>query len=303
LESAFGSGLLAGLAVATHLLAALTVPFLGLLAVALAWRRTRRVREGARVAVAWGLGVLPSLVCLAWFNEYRFGSFLDTGFRASAAEMLEQRFVAPLVGISGLLFSAGKGLAFYCPLAVVAAAFWPSFWRKHRLVAAFVLLLSAARLAFVGSFRDWHGGFCLGPRYLLGVVPFLLLPLAAGIEDLIASRRRGPAAVLWVAAGLCLCQQIVLGAGEIFSYLYGVKWRGLAAGLDVFRDDYLYFSWRVSPLLHLLEGQRGPWLLRRIAAGNTALAGLLCALGLVLLLWAWIRAFRTTQPLATGKKP
>ena len=37
------------------------------------------------------------------------------------------------------------------------------------------------RYAFIAARSDWHGGFSVGPRYLMMVIPFLLLPLATAL--------------------------------------------------------------------------------------------------------------------------
>jgi len=290
------SGFLAGLAIATHLLALPFVPFLAFMAAAAGYKKGRWAGSARTVAI-WGLGVLPVLAFLAWYNFDRFGSVLDTGFRASAAEMQEQRFQSPLVGVSGLLFGAGKGLLFYCPIAVIGAFLWPRFHRQRPVVSAVCAALVLVRLLFVGSFRDWHGGFCLGPRYLVNVTPFLLLPLAFWIRDVLQDRDPARLRALFLAAWVCLSEQMYLAMGEIFAYLYQVKWNGLRAGVDVFKDDQLYFNWRLSPLLYLNEGIRGPFLLKKIPLSNGVLLGILCAAAFLLLLWL------LPGVLPTGRQP
>jgi hypothetical protein len=230
------------------------------------------------------------LAALAWHNYARFGDVLDTGFRASAQEAVERRFFSPVDGVSGLLFSAGKGLFLFCPIVIPSLLLWPAFHRRHGLLSWFILAAALSRLLLVGAFRDWHGGFCLGPRYLVNALPFLLLPLAVRVADLVRhGTARGQGGMLLVAWA-ALCQQVYFGMGEIFSFLYRVKWAGLRVGGDVFKDDFLYFNWTVSPLWRLFEGQRGPYLLRRAALGDGPLFVTLCGLGLLGLLWAWVRA-------------
>ncbi|MBM4143969.1 MAG: hypothetical protein FJ225_10325 [Lentisphaerae bacterium] len=270
------SGLLAGLAVAAHLLAVSIVPFVALFAALQAYAGQGR-RGFAAGAALWVLGLLPVLALLGWHNFDRFGHALDTGFRASAAEMGQRRFLAPWVGMSGLLFSAGKGLLFYCPAAVAGALCWRRLHAARPALSWTLAALVLARIVFVGSFVDWHGGFCLGPRYLVNVVPFMLLPLCLRIDDALRRPRPWAAAALLALAWLAVCQQVYFAMGEIFGYMHGVRWRGMAAGFDVFKDGYIYFSWRASPLLHILEGGRGPFLLRKAPLPDGALLALLCA--------------------------
>jgi hypothetical protein len=91
------------------------------------------------------------------------------------------------------------------------------------------------------------------------------------VDDLIdACRRRALVAIL-VFVWACSLQQLFFVVGEIFSYLHLVKWNGTIAGQDVFKDDEIYLRWPHSPLLHLLEGLRGPFVLRAWPWGNVSL--------------------------------
>jgi len=280
------SGFLAGLGVAAHLQGFLFLPFVGLLAAVYGYR------DGGwkglfRYTVLWGLGTLPVMALLGWHNVARFGHLLDTGFRASAAEMQEQRFQSPVTGLSGLLFSAGKGLLFYCPVVVLGALLWRRLHRDWPVESTVWALMALGRILFLASFRDWHGGFCLGPRYLLNLFPYLLVPLALEMEHMIATRRRR--AALFLVTWLALGQQVYFATGEIFAYLYRMKWIGLRSGIDVFKDDFLYFSWKVSPLVYLYNGIRGPFLLRRVPFGDWPLLVILCVLALLCLLLGFRR--------------
>ncbi|NQT94800.1 MAG: hypothetical protein HQ559_18735 [Lentisphaerae bacterium] len=293
------SGFLAGLGLATHLQGALFIPFIGLLAAVYGYR------DGGwkgffRYAVLWGTGMLPVLALLGWHNVARFGHVLDTGFRASAAEMQEQRFQSPITGLSGLLFSAGKGLLFYSPVAVIGALLWRKLHRERPVESTVWALMALSRILFLASFRDWHGGFCLGPRYLLNLFPYLLMPLALEMEHMIATERRRVA--LFVVTWLALCQQVYFATGEIFAYLYRIKWIGLRSGFDVFKDDFLYFSWKVSPLTYFYNAIRGPFLLRRVPFGNWPLLVLLCALALLLLLLGFRRGLPPLS-VSQGRAP
>lgn len=291
------SGFLAGLGLATHLQGALFIPFIGLLAAVYGYR------DGGwkgffRYALLWGMGMLPVLALLGWHNVARFGHVLDTGFRASAAEMQEQRFQSPVTGLSGLLFSAGKGVVFYCPIVVLGALLWRKLHRERPVESTVWALMILGRILFLASFRDWHGGFCLGPRYLLNLFPYLLVPLALELEHMIETRRRR--GTLFVVTWLALCQQIYFATGEIFAYLYRIRWIGLRSGLDVFKDDFLYFSWMVSPLVYLYNGIRGPFLLRKVPFGDWPLLVVLCALALLLLALGFRRGL---PPLTVASAP
>ena len=64
------------------------------------------------------------------------------------------------------------------------------------MTAWFILALSLTRWVFMACRSDWHGGWAIGPRYLIPAIPFMLVPLADWLErwpTLSRSRRLGGA--------------------------------------------------------------------------------------------------------------
>lgn len=132
-------------------------------------RRTARLLPGlALAAAAWGAA-----------NWYRFGSPLRDGHGQDPAMALDPSSW----GVAGLLASPGKGLAFYAPVAFLGLAMCRD-WRLWVPLALSVLLH--------GLMRDWTGGTGWGPRFLLPVLPLVLLPLC---------RRGAGGWVFWVLCG------------------------------------------------------------------------------------------------------
>lgn len=83
-------------------------------------------------------------------------------------------------GLYGLLLSTGKGILFYNPVMVLSFLNFKNFYLKHRLEAVVFAYIFAAHLIFIGSLAQnvWSGDLAWGPRYLLPVIPFLILFLA-----------------------------------------------------------------------------------------------------------------------------
>jgi hypothetical protein len=77
-----------------------------------------------------------------------------------------------------LLVSLGKGLLWYCPLLLLALVLWPRFLARRRAEALLALGIVAPSLVVFGTYPVWWGGICWGPRYLVPLLPLLLLPLA-----------------------------------------------------------------------------------------------------------------------------
>ena len=270
--AAFLAGLFLGFATATHVSAILFLPFFGVIVAHRSWRLRSSPAGLARDVASFAVGLGLVLALLAVHNGARFGSLVETGRTiGDASEFGYGRFTNPLPGLAGLLVSSGKGLLWFCPPAAIGVALWSRFWRRDPVLAGAVLAAVLFRLVFVAARTDWHGGFAIGPRYMLLAVPFLLLPWAYVVRDLLAERRWLLFAgfVSLVAAATAL--QLVFSVGEFSSFLHGVKDGGLRQGIDVFEGNLIYRRWEYSPLVGILDGRRGPWALQSVPWSNQAL--------------------------------
>jgi len=281
------SGACLGMSVLAHITSVLFLPFF--LAYAIGITRTRPSNcnlepstnsqntphpSTKRAATAWLLGAGTVLAFLAFYNAARFGNPLETGRTADMAiyERLEYgRFIVPWEGLTGLLFSSGKGLLWYSPAVLVGVACWPSFHRSNRLLSSVLALAATGRIVFIASRSDWHGGFCLGPRYLVPLIPFLLLPAVPTVTRVLQQGGRKVWSITTILF-LCVSQQAHLALGEPISYYYKVRialWD--ARIVNLFKDNLIYRDWRLSPLLHLQDWRRGPFLLQGIPFSNLQL--------------------------------
>jgi hypothetical protein len=170
------AGALLGLAVLSEYPAA--IPALILIAAA-AWKR--EPRRLARVA----LGGAPFAAVLLVWNRISFGGFFEL---SSAHEKLgEFRSLAgtgvfgiglPSPGaLLGLLADPSKGLLVFSPFLIL----WPrAFFLAGRVLsrpaAVSLGLVPAALLFLYAGYPNWHGGFTVGPRYLVAAFPFLVFP-------------------------------------------------------------------------------------------------------------------------------
>ncbi len=128
------------------------------------------------VPLALGLGV--PLAVLAWYNIVRFGSLVETGYGTEVSAWSTPFFE----GLSGLLFSAGRGLFWYMPLVLASMILGRSFAKRYLPEAICILLSLASLLCLYARWHMWEGGWCWGPRFLVPVIPLLLLPLGATLE-------------------------------------------------------------------------------------------------------------------------
>ncbi|MFC2036844.1 phospholipid carrier-dependent glycosyltransferase [Chloroflexota bacterium] len=209
--------LLAGAGLALALLArfnnALVTPFLGLLLLVYLNRRHGSNRRAwIKPILRFGAPVLAALAIIAWYNWLRFGSPLTTGY------LPEERFATPfLEGFFGLILSPGKGLLWYNPLLFAALAAWPAFFRRHRAEALLVAAVVLSNLAFYAPWYLWWAGHGWGPRFLVTILPFAILPLAPALEA--ALRHRLLAIGLAILAGLSVAVQLLGVAVDFNLYL------------------------------------------------------------------------------------
>ncbi|GIK39193.1 MAG: hypothetical protein BroJett011_30260 [Chloroflexota bacterium] len=122
------------------------------------------------------LYLAPSLLIglgLLYFNYLRFGSFIETGY---SQEIL---FKEPWVGAYGLLFSPGRGLFIYSPLLLLL--FWGLRPARRRLPPFYfwlIVVLCLGYWLFYGSWFAWGGAWGWGPRFLLPILPLLMVFVA-----------------------------------------------------------------------------------------------------------------------------
>ncbi len=163
------AGLFAGLGVLTKLAFVVNLPVLiaYVLAVSCKGRRARDLTVfSTTVAMFFALAL--------GYNYARFGSILKTGYWEVPA------FTTPLfVGLCGLLFSSGKSLFLYAPIAVLGVVSMRAFAKNHRREMWMLLGLFSVNLLMIAKYRDWGGEGSWGPRYLTLVLPFLVLPIGA----------------------------------------------------------------------------------------------------------------------------
>jgi hypothetical protein len=173
------AGALLGLAVISEYPAAVPAAVLALCAVVPAPRR----------ALALALGGAPFAALLGAYNLACFGGVFELSSAHERAAAFRSLASAGLFGISlpspeillRLLADPSKGLLVFSPFLLL----WPAALRASRAA-----LPSTGRLALVlaplsllvlyAGYPNWHGGFSVGPRYLVAALPFLVFPFAFG---------------------------------------------------------------------------------------------------------------------------
>lgn len=146
------------------------------------------VRDGRRgLHAAIGLGVLAAIglvVYLVW-NYHLFGHPFDFGYPeiADRGKRINDFETPLLTGLAGFLVSPGKSIVIHAPLVLLAIAALPRLARFDRGLALLAIAAPLSYLLLYARYTQWEGGYCVGPRYLIPPLPFLILALGPSLKD------------------------------------------------------------------------------------------------------------------------
>jgi hypothetical protein len=224
------------------------------------------------VFLAFGAVTTAFVAVLAWLNYSRFGSFFATGYSDQPEGI---KFLIPVEGLGGFLFTPGKSIFLYSPILILGVAALPTFYREERRLAAGILLGAGAFLLFESSWQNWEGGWCWGPRHVIQLTPLLLLPAGAVLLPRVSER---PGWVLPLL-GICLLVAIPIQfLGFSVDFIEVLHRYALERGGNLLPTIYSLSD--SPPLLHLRYLFHYPhdlfW--PRFAAGTR---GILCVLPII----------------------
>lgn len=260
------------------------------------------------------IGIAPVVVAGATnlaYNWWRFGSILESGHS-------ENIWIAPSgsfgQGFFGQVMSADKGMIVYSPLLLAALFGWPRLWRRSRPVAAGILAASLAVLVSHSMIVNWSGAIAWGSRFMVPVVPMLLLPLAFVVDDI--RRRRTGIITIGVTTLLALAGLAVQFAGvfvdfsrvvtmdrlrdpDALSQLLRLPYvDGFRVMLRGFRTAQPYFDLPADLVDRLGVARFDLWWVRaaEVSGWNVFTLGIPAALVSVAV-WAAFRLHRATRPV------
>ncbi len=270
-------GLWAGMLINTKVVYLLALPG----AAALVGVSIYRSRGGGRLLklLPWAvLGLLPGVIMTLAYNHVRTGSFFDVGYALPISQKPARTFAeTPFWGLYGLFLSPGKSLLLYSPPLMASLVAVPFLVRNRQRQWLWAFLLSAGPVVFINArFLFWSGDWCWGPRYILFIVPVLLLPAVLAFDHLLQVRRRAALLVAGAVFASGLFVQVVANAfywdhfirisQEARTRWLGIPNRAGAASkdrggaCDPCFEDFYPVNW--LPGLSPIEGHY--WLLRHV---------------------------------------
>jgi hypothetical protein len=206
------------------------------------------------------LAFLPFVVLDCWYNYYRFASIFKTGFTVMASRYGIHLFEGtPFhIGFAGLLISPGKGFFYYSPIAILFFFSIKSFSRKHPRLAVSFIFIILSYLLLLSNYVFWHGDWAWGPRFLLVITPFLIIPIAEFLESNTWSKNLSSKVLLYILIAVSFVIQISAVSvffANYFSYLMSENHErfsiteGVGVQPTIVPPTKIYFDWHKSPIL------------------------------------------------------
>ncbi len=213
---------------------------------------------------AFLVGAVMVIAVLAAYNTACFGNPWSLSYAHNATEIFREGSKRGFCGVGlpdakalfALLYSPSRGLFFTMPVLLLSlAGFW-NMWRKPaknvgRLECLVILAAVTGTLLISAGFYAWHGGWTFGPRYMVPMLPFMVLPMAfamdrpwLGILGALSFCQVGFAQAVMPHPAHTIANPIVESMVPLFRYGFMTNNSGLSAGLEG--------AWSLAPFLLLI---------------------------------------------------
>jgi hypothetical protein len=192
--------------------------------------------------------VLPFIVSLivllflvGLINFLKFGSFTEFGYGWMGSLSTHAGFE----GLIGLWASPGAGLVLFFPIVLVLPIALKIFFRWNRgifFLTLYMLMTAWAyfgTLWYLGSYWQtitWSGGLAWGPRYLIPILPFLVIPFGILLRKLPNHNKNSLLSICVLS--LCIAGFLVNLPGNLVWIYHNWDYAIMREGL--LNDDNIY---------------------------------------------------------------
>lgn len=193
------------------------------------------------LATIVGLFVLVNL----WLNQVRFGAISSVGYSPTSEFSLSiTHFLTAFVGN---LFSPGRGILIFFPVALFSIHGFSRLYKTDRLAALVLGSIPLGLMLFYATWNDWAGGLSWGPRFLIPTLPYLALLGVHGLfSTLRGSKRKGVLALLILLCAVVTVQGVLFNPLDFFGRLQ-LPGDLIVAGTYNFNPQYapLFADWQL----------------------------------------------------------
>lgn len=126
------------------------------------------------------VSIFAGLMSLLLYNLLIFGTPFELTINHSDSALFPSRFdmnLPELPLILQMLILPYRGLLFYSPVLILSFIGLFYMYKEHKLETVVITLIFTSFLFVFSMMVGWWGGTSYGMRYMLPVIPFLMLPL------------------------------------------------------------------------------------------------------------------------------
>jgi hypothetical protein len=228
------AGLFLGLSVFAHPTSLIFIPAFLVYSSFSAMRRQKR----SFIIFLSILGVV--LLFAGLINYARFGSFTEFGYGYFSSMSAHDGWR----GLIGLLISPGAGLIFYFPLSILLPLGAKYMLKENKTLFFLCIYIIVANWIYIGTLSfgfepmSWSGGVAWGPRYLVPVLPFMVIILAHIFPHL----RKGYF-LKSLLIGLCLAGFYINLSGILVWFQYGLMYGWTVESLSIYPNSLDIMTW------------------------------------------------------------
>lgn len=174
----FLAGLCAGYAYISRYASLLSLPFFILYLVGSRWKEKKMI---IKTLAIFSIPLFVILFIQIYWNFYRFGSPFDLGFNKL---FFSSKFLTPY--LTSFLFSLSRSILVFSPPLILGILGLKTFFKEHKFESINIIGITLGFLLFYSFFGFGISfiGSAWGPRYLVPITPFLLLPVCLYIDEI-----------------------------------------------------------------------------------------------------------------------
>lgn len=268
------------------------IPFL----VYLVFISGKNIKLAAKTVIIYSAVFGVFFIVLCFVNYIKTGIFLSSGYGGEEARFPFGKNI--FLNMAGFLISPGRSIFIFNLPVVISLFYLKRFYENFKSETILIALMFAFNLAFYSCLSFWYGGISWGPRYLMPLVPFLILPCAYAPLELKSKKIVKILFITFVTAGFIIQLNSVLFSWHkpeskinIERYFYSLKYSQIPLS---FQTTYAYFYKKITQKDYIINiddkemnlsalSKVCPWSLKALAGSFTRDSGEVIVLGKKLL--------------------